>query len=782
VAAGVAGGMVLALLAAAQRSDTAYQRFRAAGNTAHAYVDPGIAFGDDTLDLRRVARLPQVAQVEYSELLAVIAKTRSGRSVYPAGPDGIQFNLSTDGRARDRIDVPMLLRGRLPDPRRPDEALADSRAARVLGLDLGGVLTMRVISRDRLVNHLDETRLTADPMTAHVGPLARVRIVGIAANGRTSVDAAQVHLSSGFYGAHGGPALGAFVRELETRLVHGAADIKAFKAGVQRIAGRHPYGFFEGSGSRIETPRSLVLLAQALRILAALVGGALLLLLAQAVVRQAVFDSGGQATLRALGMTRRQLLGLAAARTGVVAVTAATVAGLIALAVSPLTPFGWARELETDPGLAFDSGRIIPGAAAVLGVIMVVGLLAGGWTVRTGETDGRGARARRTRPPGARFGALARAGLPPALWTGLRTVTFGRGGTTRAPVRSTFVAAVVAVGVAVTALIFPASLQHLLDTPRLYGQTWDFEMSAGGPPFDAAFVAKLVGDRAFAGVGTGALVPVEVNGRTTSALAKDDVKGSVALTVLEGRAPGAPDEILLGRRTADDLHVHVGDRVAVSTGTGSARLRLVGLGVLPTNQWAKLGEGASMPFRAFRRIQPELKANAGWVTLAPDADRTAALARLRGLADGPSSAVVPADLADFGGVADMPALIAGVLTLAATAALAHALLTSIRRRRADIAVLKTIGFTRAQVVQTVAAQASVIAAVGLLAGIPLGVGVARFTWNVFARDLGVVPEAIIPFGPTALVIPAALLLANLVAAAPALSAARTRPAAVLQAE
>jgi hypothetical protein len=495
-----------------------------------------------------------------------------------------------------------------------------------------------------------------------------------------------------------------------------------------------------------------------------------------------VADSAGQATLRALGMTRRQLLGLSAARTVVVAVPAAAIAALVAFAISPLTPFGWARELEPDPGFEFAGGTIVPGAAAVLGAVLAVGLLAGAWMARTGEAARAATRPGRTRPPGARMAGLAGVGLRPALWTGLRTVAFGRGGTTAAPVRSTLAAAVVAVCVSVVALIFPASLQHLLDTPRLYGQTWDFEMAGGGPPFDPEFVSRLVGDPAFVDVSTGAMVPVEVDGRTTSALAKDDVKGSLALTVLEGRAPRAPDEILLGRTVADELHVHLGDRVAVHSGNGTGRLRLVGLGVVPANQWAKLGEGASMQFRALHRIQPELKANAGWIRLEPGADRAAALARLRSLADGPSSATVPADIADFGGVADMPLLITAVLALAAAAALAHALLSSIRRRRGEIAVLKTLGFTRLQVVETVAWQATAIAAVGLLVGMPLGVGVGRFTWTLFAQDLGVVPESVIPFGLTVLVLPAAVLLANVVAAAPALSAARTRPAAVLRAE
>jgi ABC-type antimicrobial peptide transport system permease subunit len=150
--------------------------------------------------------------------------------------------------------------------------------------------------------------------------------------------------------------------------------------------------------------------------------------------------------------------------------------------------------------------------------------------------------------------------------------------------------------------------------------------------------------------------------------------------------------------------------------------------------------------------------------------------------DSPSVAARPTDVGDFGGVEALPLLIAAVFTAAAAAALAHALVTSVRRRRRDLAVLKTLGFTRGQVIATVVSQATTIAAIGLLVGLPLGVAVGRFAWNVFAEDLGVVPEPVTPIRLTLLVVPAAILLATLIAAIPARSAAHTRPALVLRAE
>ena len=92
----------------------------------------------------------------------------------------------------------------------------------------------------------------------------------------------------------------------------------------------------------------------------------------------------------------------------------------------------------------------------------------------------------------------------------------------------------------------------------------------------------------------------------------------------------------------------------------------------------------------------------------------------------------PADVANWGRVSGFPYLLAALIAAAAAAVLAHALVTSIRRRRRDLAILKTLGFERRDVRATVAWQATTVAAIGLLVGLPLGVGIGRFAWNLFA--------------------------------------------------
>ena len=72
--------------------------------------------------------------------------------------------------------------------------------------------------------------------------------------------------------------------------------------------------------------------------------------------------------------------------------------------------------------------------------------------------------------------------------------------------------------------------------------------------------------------------------------------------------------------------------------------------------------------------------------------------------------------------------------------------------------------------------------VAVVVGLPIGVAAGRWAWRVFADQLGIVFVPVVPVLLVVALVPAALLLANLVAAAPGYLAARTRPANALRAE
>ena len=130
----------------------------------------------------------------------------------------------------------------------------------------------------------------------------------------------------------------------------------------------------------------------------------------------------------------------------------------------------------------------------------------------------------------------------------------------------------------------------------------------------------------------------------------------------------------------------------------------------------------------------------------------------------------------------MPLILAGLLALFAAATLAHALLTSVRLRARDLAILKTIGFIRRQIIATVAWQTSTLAVTALLLGLPLGIIAGRAIWSMFASGLGVPSVPVISAVVLGVAIPSTLLLANVIGALPARAAARTEAAVVLRTE
>jgi ABC-type lipoprotein release transport system permease subunit len=142
----------------------------------------------------------------------------------------------------------------------------------------------------------------------------------------------------------------------------------------------------------------------------------------------------------------------------------------------------------------------------------------------------------------------------------------------------------------------------------------------------------------------------------------------------------------------------------------------------------------------------------------------------------------PAEIVNYQSTGATPAILAIGLAAGAVVALGLTLVASVRRRRRDLAMLKTLGFTRRQLAATVAWQASVAALTGIVVGVPVGVAVGRWLWDTFAQAIYAVPDASVPVGEIVLVAVAALVLANLAAAIPGRVAARTPTGIVLRAE
>jgi putative ABC transport system permease protein len=127
-------------------------------------------------------------------------------------------------------------------------------------------------------------------------------------------------------------------------------------------------------------------------------------------------------------------------------------------------------------------------------------------------------------------------------------------------------------------------------------------------------------------------------------------------------------------------------------------------------------------------------------------------------------------------------VLAILLTVLAAAAVAHALIGSVRRRSRTFGTLQALGFTPRQVRLTIAWQATTIAAVATLIGVPLGIIGGRQAWRAIADRIGVVDHPIMPWTLILLALPLTVIITNLVAALPGRAAARQAPAQALRDE
>jgi ABC-type lipoprotein release transport system permease subunit len=141
----------------------------------------------------------------------------------------------------------------------------------------------------------------------------------------------------------------------------------------------------------------------------------------------------------------------------------------------------------------------------------------------------------------------------------------------------------------------------------------------------------------------------------------------------------------------------------------------------------------------------------------------------------------PAEIVNYQSTGGTPEVLASGLAVGAVVALTVALVGTVRKRRQDLALLKTLGFTKSQLAVTLAWQATATAVVGIIIGVPLGIAAGRQLWDLFAESIDAVPQPSVPLSVIFVAI-GALVLANLVAALPGRSAAATPATIILRGE
>jgi hypothetical protein len=749
--------------------------------------------------LRALRGLPEVAEAARFRVAIV-------SSPDPASPTGRRRDLGLlpmDAGGSRLFGRPIVVAGRLADERRADEAVVDEELATRRHLGVGSRWRVGAYTAGQLEQAAGETS------TPPAGPVVDLRVVGIvrhpfdllpAVTGQDNlyVNRGDLFLTPAYWQRHG-PDLAGYGVVMVVALDRGPADLARLTADVRRLFGPgarvQPVRPDEGvTGATLGTipglRRAIRLEAGALLAFAALAAIAALLLAGQSLGRQVFLESVDYPTLRAVGMARGQLVAVALVRAAVIGVGGAAVALAVAVALSPLTPIGLARRAELDPGVSVDWTVLAPGGLAVAVLVATCAGVAA-WRASRSPLGSLGA----VEPvsagrPSRVAGALAAAGLPPAAVTGARLALERGRGRTAVPVRAAIAGAAAAVCVLAAAGVFGASLARLVAAPAAYGWTWDVSVGNFGSRQEVRRAAGILDAAAavdgYVGVGAGELL---VDGEAVEVMAVERGRGTVPLGVLDGREPVGPEEIALGAATMRMLGRRLGDSVTVAgrePGKPPQRLRVVGRMVLsagPLDTGITPGRGAVIDFEVVRRQYPSDVPQVFLVRLDPAADRVRAIDTLQRRF--PGSVVRPLphpDIETVRRVGYLPALLASLVALLAVGTVTHALVSSVRRRRRDLAVLKTLGFLPRQVSATIAWQATAFAAAAVLAGLPLGIAVGRWAWRLVATQLGVVPEPVVPPLQAVAIASGVLLAANLIAAGPGWVAGRVRPALVLRSE
>ncbi len=827
---GLVGGLSMGAVAAARRTQSSFATYLASTNPSQLGVTVfgGIGNGGGSAPiysssaLQAIAHLPGVRHVEAAIPIAAAPVAPDGAPRL-SGINDIQPVASVDGLFFDQ-DRLAVTAGRMADPDQPYQIVMTASAARLLGVHVGEVIPYGVYTEDQ--------QTLPGFGTASVPPHIRfdVILVGLVQESNAIVqDDIDRFPTFVFFTpslgrrivADGGQE-GAITYGLQ--LDHGNGDVNLVEREFARAAPLgNTYGFHAIAPVESKVDRTVKPVTIALGVFGGVAALAALLIGLQVISRELRAVAEESSVLRSLGagpttIAADTLVGILAS-----IVVGSFLAVAVAVALSPFSPLGPVRPVYPDSGIAFDWTVLGLGLFVLvvsLGAIaLILSYLGAPHRVlrRSRAAPGRNIKA---------VQAAASAGLPPPALIGMRFALESGRGRTAVPVRSAMLGAVLAVALVVATLTFGSGLQSLVSHPALYGWNFSYLLNASNttPPQALSLLDHDPDVVAWDGYD---YTDAEVDGQGVPFLFEDGhsaTKAPISPPILAGHAVDSTNQIVLGAATLAQLHKHIGDTVVVTYGTPGnpvyvppTHLVVVGSATMPAvgyssviDDHTSMGTGALMsdaalpttfkqalsssdptlngPNLVFVRLREGIPAAEGRTNLqhiATAANKVFADVP-NGAGQGDTVSVVgvqrPAEIVNYRTIGSTPALLTSALATGAIVALGLTLATSVRRRRRDLAMLKTLGFTQRQLMAAVSWQSSVAAVIGIVIGIPLGIVVGRWLWILFARQIYAVPQPSVPALSVLLVSVGALALANIVAALPGLVAARTPTALLLRAD
>lgn len=754
---GLAGAVVLTAVAGARQTASSFERLADDSNAADVAADVG-AVDPDIVD--KIARLPMVeVSASFTLVFALV--------------DGVEADLGIriprDERFGVEIERGRVLRGRNPASDRPDEVVVNETAAALIGVDVGDEVDVATLTPEQVQE--------ADYFPPK-GPLLQFRVVGVVRSTDDVIEDAE----GGFLAS---PALydvihgrvDEFTTYLGVTLAPGATAAD-FNAAVADLIPPEQEYFTLSLGDRSKAARGAIsAAASGLAVFALVAAAAGVVAVGQAVGRHLSATQDDAETLRGLGITssaRSAALVLLAVPVGV---GGAVVAALVAWLASPIMPVGLARRAEPDPGLAADWSVLVGGGLAIVVVVLVAATITAALLTRR-----RAATPRSPRPSGV-TAAVARAGAGPVAVNGVRLALDRRA--PALPVRSAIGGVALAILGVVAVLTVSASLDRLLAAPERWGYGWDLMLNFTADEVDDAAV-RLAEDDRLIGAARWDGGFSYVDGEGVRAYGLTPLTGDIGFSLQSGRQPVTPGEVVLGPATAERLGVEPGDRIEVAPeprAPDAAPVVVVGIALFPDDGEGSFAGAVGYFGSAFAEhaIAPDLFEASQVVTrLAPGLDIDMVAAALDEeypeSVSGESLPIRPAQVANLGSVRSLPQWLAVFVSLLGIASLVHVLVTTVWRRGGELATLRSLGITPRQIQGCIVWQATTIAALGLVVGVPLGLIAGDAAWFAITDPIGVATDTDRPVLLYVATGWLALLVAGIAALAPGRRAWGQRPA------
>ena len=728
---GVFGAAALTTLAGARRTDTAFERAAAASRGPDGFVNL------QGLGPEGAARIGEVAGVPGVRALAPFAVMGAALTTAAEDPfvDTVTF-VGTDHRLGSTVAVPRVLEGRRADPDNAHEVVVNDVLASRDHLRPG--------ARARFVSlapgQFEE--VTGDAFPEPRGPVIDVVVTGIVRGPLEFINAGQpaAYATAAFYRRYH-DAIAKSDGIAMVALDEGAPPERV-AADVRRLFGDNPDVIVSpgGLGAAAGTGAAGAVQIQVTGLVAfaatfSLVGFVVCL---QAIGRHVRRAADDQPTLAALGLTRtdRTILIVLSVGPALVAAVALALGG--AVAGSRWMPVGLAGRAEPDPGVDSDWTILLPGAAALLAVTTAGALIAAWRTAAHTSLD------QRRVPASAQKVWFRTFPIHPPAFLGARTALGGAPG--RAPV---FAGTVLGIAGVVAALVFGANLARLIASPSRFGWNWDAELAERAPTSSAA--ARLTASREVAAdpaVIESALAAytdgVTIGDASIPAFGLQPVNGTLGYSLVEGRQPRRPQEVVVGQAVARGLHTAIGRTVtAQGANDEPVVLEVVGQALFPVIADNDFNFSVGLTLTGLEQLARAEPAYRHLVRFAPGADADSALQRLSQHGE-PHTPGEPNEIHNLRGVQRYPYVLAGALAVLAAAALAHALLSGTRQRRRDFAVLRCLGLTRRDVRSLLAGWAITVMVVSLFAGALLGAVGGGRAWVLLGHSLGVAVDVTIP--------------------------------------